>query len=109
MHYIPGTTITASARPRDAILPGMTSNQLRQAATNRTTNAQATKLQPGIVYTLSRVFRKPGDDNITYRFTCRDEPVDLQFDSTATADKMISQLRGENTPDYNQINQTKTD
>lgn len=109
MHYIPGTTITSATRSRDVIKPGASSNQLKKTPGTRVSSTEVSKLKPGITYTLSRVFRKPGEQQITYKFIGSGDQVELQFENTKAADRMISQMRGETTPDYDVLNETKTD
>lgn len=109
MHYIPGTTVTPAARSREVVRPGMNSNQLKRTGGQRVNTAEINKLKPGVTYTLSRVYKKPGDQHVTYKFTGSGEQVELQFENTKAADKLISQMRGEEMPDYDVMSETRTD
>jgi len=100
MHYIIGTQITSSNRTVSKIRPGMTSQQLRAASSGRSKFTEIkSKLSPGVTYTLTRIHKQ--DESVMYTFTDNaGVRLVLPFDNVSIAENFISELRGEQVPDY---------
>jgi len=109
MHYIAGTEITiAPNKSSGKIRPGMTGAQIRAMSQKSSTfTDQREKLKPGVKYTLTRVYKQ--DETLVYKFMTPGEIVELQFDSVASAEKFISEVRSEELPDYDTAYREMTD
>lgn len=110
MHYIIGTKIAVGAqRPAQKIRPGMSSAQIKATSRGLASgnyNEQRSLLTPNETYTLIRIFMK--DEKVCYKMV-GDKTVELLFSSVKDAETFISEIRGEQVPDYEEINRNKTD
>jgi len=110
MHYIIGTKVSVGAqRSTQKIKPGMSSNQIKAASrglANGSYTEQRSKLTPNETYTIIRIYMK--EEKVCYRFV-GDKTVELMFESVRDAESFISESRGEQIPDYEEINRNKTD
>ena len=100
MHYIVGTQIITNNRTIPKIRPGMTSQQLQSLSKGKSNNtSMLSKLKPGEKYTLTRIFKQ--DNDVVYTFIdTSGNRENLAFGSVKSAEKFISELRGEALPDY---------
>jgi hypothetical protein len=108
MHYIIGTQITISGRTVDRIKPGMTSTEIQQRSTSSSQfHKEQDKFEKNVLYTLSRIYRPPGQSHIVYRFNDGGlSNIELEFKSVDEAEDFISETRGESVPDYDNFNRT---
>jgi len=84
MHYIAGTSFGLRPDPRRGFA------------------SRENQFKVGILYRLSSI-RKKSDDLVTYVFYGDDRSVvELDFDSTRSADIFIANIRKEQIPDYTQ-------
>ena len=109
MHYIVGTQITIRPAVKTPIRPGMSSSQIRSTSTGLSTfHEQRELFTPGQTYTLLRISGK--DEQVCYKFaSIEGEIIEAVFPSVNNAEEFISELRGENVPDYEKINRDKSD
>ena len=100
MHYIAGTTITVTSQGSAKIRPGMTSSQIRQMSSGVSGfKTQRDQLTPQERYSLLRIHNK--DEKVCYVFADRSGTrVELLFDTVSQAEKFISEIKGEQLPDY---------
>ena len=106
MHYIAGTTITISSQ---GSATGMTSSQIRQMSGGVSGfKSQRDQLTIGEKYSLLRIHNK--DDKICYVFADRSGTrVELLFDTVSQAEKFISEIKGEQLPDYSTVYDNQSD
>ena len=111
MHYIVGTKIEIPTRSMSQqIRPGMTSAQIRALSTRSEDSTGNVKklFKPGVKYTLSRIFKQ--DSKIVYKFVSTEgDIVNAPFDSVLTAETFISELNGDDLPDYDHVYRNMTD
>ncbi len=108
MHYIIGTQIQISERTVSRVKPGMTGAQIRSMSTRSTSfSEQKEKLDPGTIYTLSRISKIEEDYN--YKFTGGGDVRELTFRSISEAESFISEIRSEQVPDYSNVYNNMTD
>ena len=109
MHYIAGTTITISSQGSAKVRPGMTSSQIRQLSTGVSGfKTQRDQLTTGERYSLLRIHNK--DEKICYVFADRSGTrVELLFDTVSQAEKFISEVKGEQLPDYSTVYENQSD
>lgn len=108
MHYIVGTQIQVNERSVSKIRPGMTGAQIRAASTRSSThNEQKNKLKPGTIYALTRIYK--AGENYTYKFIGSGDIQELHFKTIAEAESFISEVRGEDLPDYSNVYNNMTD
>ena len=109
MHYIVGTEIHAPvSKSSGRIKPGMTSAQIRALSTRGSAdNEQISKLEPGIKYTLARIYVE--NEKYIYKFIGAQSIVLLEFPSIQAAEKFIAEIRGEPTTSYDHVYNNMTD
>jgi hypothetical protein len=110
MHYIAGTVIQAPAgKSAASIRPGMTSQQIRAASRGPVGfNDQISKLTPGKQYTLIRIYKVNEDVVYVFSSTTGDR-VELTFPDISSAERFISNVKGETIPDYNDAYRNQSD
>ena len=111
MHYIIGTQINIKSRSLPPVQRGMTSQQLAKISKLKRSTAQSNKtrelFEPNQTYTLIRIYAK--DEKVIYKFSDnRGTIVEAEFDTIKQGESFISEIRGEELPDYtlNYINKT---
>lgn len=110
MHYIIGTKIKIPSRSMSQqIRPGMTSAQIRALSSGRDNSTGDTKklFKPEVVYTLSRIYKQ--DEDVIYKFTSSEGIVSAPFKSVTAAESFISEITGDDIPDYDDIYKNMTD
>lgn len=99
MHYIVGTTLMVTNRPKTVARPGMSSSDLRQIKSSRgVDHDKLSSFVTGVEYTLSRIHRPRGESCVVYCFTDGAARVELKFDSVSQAEAFISGVRGDTLP-----------
>jgi hypothetical protein len=64
--------------------------------------------KPDTVYTLSRIFKQ--DDKVIYKFTsAAGDVVNAPFTSVTLAEDFISEINGDDLPDYDSVYKNMTD
>lgn len=93
MHYIAGTEIIIEQTKRDVIRPGMSSSQIKNL--NRSSQPkECENFQPGVKYTLTRIYKK--DEDVIYKFVgTGGDVVQVPFASITLAERFISNVRGD--------------
>lgn len=111
MHYIIGTKIQIpTGSMTQQIKPGMTGAQIRALSTRSDASGGTIKklFKPGVIYTLSRIYKQ--DEKIIYKFVSKDgDVVNAPFDSVFAAETFISELNGDDLPDYDHVYRNMTD
>lgn len=109
MHYIVGTQIVVAPVKKAPLRPGMSSSQIRNQSTGISGfKEQREQFASGDTYTLIRVFVK--GEKVCYKFASLSGDItEVEFSTVSDAEAFISELRGENVPDYEKINRDKTD
>jgi|TARA_Y100000310_G_scaffold339595_1_gene432751 hypothetical protein len=96
VHYIIGTTILIPESELRQTSGPVDVTDLAARKPKRVKNL--TPFQTNIMYSLGNI-RKQGD-SIVYMFHSEAGEVELGFPNTTAADRYISQLKGEQLPDY---------
>ena len=111
MHYIIGTQITIQSRTMPTVTRGMTSQELSKISKLKKTTAKSNKVrelfESNRTYTLIRIYAK--EDKVIYKFSdSAGSIVEAEFDTVKQGESFISEIRGEEVPDYtlNHINKT---
>lgn len=111
MHYIIGTQITIKSRSLPPVQRGMTSQQLSKISKLKRSTAQSNKtrelFETNQTYTLIRIYAK--GEKVIYKFSDNTGTiVEAEFDTVKQGESFISEIRGEEVPDYtlNHINKT---
>ena len=112
MHYIIGTQITIKSRSIPTVQRGMTSQELSKISKLKKTTNQSNKtrelFETNQTYTLIRIYAK--NDKVVYKFSDNSGSiVEATFDTVKQGEAFISEIRGEEVPDYTLSHINKTD
>jgi len=91
------------------IRPGMTSAQIRAMSSGKGGSGEDTKklFKPDVIYTLSRIYKQ--EDDVIYKFTSSEGIVNAPFKSVTAAERFISDITGDDLPDYSNVYKSMTD
>lgn len=112
MYYIIGTKITLQSRTIPTVKKGMTSQQLAEISRLKKGTAESNSIReqfkPNREYTLIRVYMEDG--KVAYKFADTTGGIVVaKFNSVTAAENFISEIRGEDVPDYTEMHMNKSD